>query len=188
MTKSELLTRAEVGMNALKQSDKWEEVKEKCQPYLKLTVDKEAFMTEERLIQIYTQLNGEKGTRRITDDVVPCRRVPKASELEHFMSHFMSQMKISRQMFHPIEYAAICHKRLLEICPFEKNNEGVADFVLNLLLVQGGFMPIDWAHMDVMAYEKALKDAQHPSSPKIDGLIMLITENIINEENRLLCQ
>ena len=37
-------------------------------------------------------------------------------------------------------------------------------------------------------YEKALKDAQHPSSPKIDGLIMLITENIINEENRLLCQ
>lgn len=186
MTKSELLTKVEAGMAALKQSAKWAEAYESCKPYLEMISDKDAFITEALLMKLYAYLTGESGKVRTVDEVLPPRKVPKASELDHFMTHFISQMRISRQMFHPIEYAAICHKRLLEICPFEKKNELVADYILDLLLVQGGFLPMDKAQIDRMAYEAALKKAQHPSMPEIDELIVLIAQNISSKINGLL--
>ena len=101
---------------------------------------------------------------------------PKASELQRLIGHFISQLQISRQMFHPIEYATICHKRILELYPFEDKNEEVAFLVLNVLLAQVGFKPIVMSEEKRIQYLKLLKAAQHPSHPDIDGLITFIAK------------
>ncbi len=107
---------------------------------------------------------------------------PAPDELEHLMSHFISQMQISRQMFHPIEFAAICHKRILEICPFKEYNEEVAMAVMNLILVHQGYEMITSFKDQEGEYLRTLELAQHPSSPDIDGFIYFIAQCVVKVE------
>lgn len=151
-----------------------------------LESQKEDMLTEDCLKQFH-QVIGGTGCYR-TDcfkgekfGVVP----PEASELPRLMRHFISQLQISRQMFHPIEYASICHKRILELCPFEDKNEEVAFLVLNLLLSQAGYLPIAIQKEDRNTYLKVLRGAQHPSAPNIDAFITFIAQCEVDAQKKL---
>lgn len=106
---------------------------------------------------------------------------PAPEDLDHYMKHFIGQMNISRQMFHPIEFAAICHKRVLEIYPFKEGNEAVAMLVLNLILLGNGYERIQSFKEQQDDYLEKLIKAQHPSQPDIDGFITFIIECILQE-------
>lgn len=142
-----------------------------------LQTDSKKMLTEESLKEMH-QLLGGTGQYRTGDfkskpiGIKP----PKASELARLMGHFISQLQISRQMFHPIEYAAICHKRILELYPFEDKNEEVAFLVLNILLIQAGYQSITLEETQKPEYIQKLQLAQHPSHPDIDGFITFIAE------------
>lgn len=151
-----------------------------------LESQKEAMLTEGCLKQFH-QMIGGTGQYRAEDfkgekyGVTPA----EASELPRLMGHFISQLQISRQMFHPIEYASICHKRILELCPFENKNEEVAFLVLNLLLSQAGYMPIAIQQEERSTYLKVLQNAQHPSAPDIDTFITFIAECEVRAQEKL---
>ena len=107
---------------------------------------------------------------------------PAPEELEHLMSHFIGQMQISRQMFHPIEFAAICHKRVMEICPFKEGNEEVAMLLMNLILVHHGYEMITSFKAQEENYLSTLEAAQHPSHPDIDRFITFIAQCVVKIE------
>lgn len=139
--------------------------------------DSNTMLTEESLKEMHKLLGGT-GVYRTGDlqskpiGIMP----PEAGELPRLMGHFISQLQISRQMFHPIEYATICHKRILELYPFKDKNEEVAFLVLNVLLMQGGYQSITIEETQRVQYISKLQKAQHPSHPDIDGFITFITE------------
>lgn len=113
---------------------------------------------------------------------------PAPGDLDHYMKHFMGQMQISRQMFHPIEFAAICYKRILEICPFETGNEAVALLVLNLLLIGNGYEGIASFKDRELDYWSKLIKAQHPSQPDIDGFIAFVANYVVDIEKEKCCK
>lgn len=145
--------------------------------FIEICIEKDELLTEALLEQIHKYLGGN-GLYRI-HSVKSSRGdgfLPGGAELKRLMGHFMSQLQISKQMFHPIEYAAICHKRLLELSPFEDRNEEVAFMVMNLLLVQAGYKAIAISKAQETEYKSKLSAAQHPSQPEIDEFIAFIAE------------
>lgn len=139
--------------------------------------DQTTMLTEESLKAMHKLLGGTGKYRvgNLKSEPIGIKP-PEASELERLMGHFISQLQISRQMFHPIEYATICHKRILELYPFEDKNEEVAFLLLNVLLMQRGYQPIALEETQKEAYRSKLQAAQHPSHPDIDEFITFIAE------------
>ncbi len=105
---------------------------------------------------------------------------PPPSEIEHFMHHFMNQMETSHIMFHPVEFAIIAYKRLLDIFPFESHNEETAVLFMNLLLAQGGY-PIADDPSKLDGYEKAMEQARTMPFPDTDSLVKLVAETLKKE-------
>lgn len=48
---------------------------------------------------------------------------PAPEEVPHLMEHFINQIQNSKKLMHPIEFASICHKRLVDIHPFKDGME-----------------------------------------------------------------
>lgn len=108
---------------------------------------------------------------------------PAPDEIHHFMEHFINQMKTSRIMFHPVEFAAIAYKRLLDICPFKTNNEETAAMFLNLLLAREGY-PIVNQPSDLPGYEEVMKQARTMPFPDTDPLVILIATAVLDISER----
>ena len=153
--------------------------------------DSKTMLTEESLKEMHMLLGGT-GVYRTEDlQSKPIGiKPPEAGELPRLMGHFISQLQISRQMFHPIEYATICHKRILELYPFKDKNEEVAFLLLNVLLMQGGYQPITIEETQRAEYISKLQAAQHPSHPDIDGFITFIVECEVRRQESIIdrCQ
>ena len=103
---------------------------------------------------------------------------PLPEDIAHFMKHFMNQMETSRIMFHPVEFAAIAYKRLLDICPFEGHNEETASLFLNLLLARDGY-PVVKRPSSLPGYEEAMEKARIMPFPDTDPLTILIATAIL---------
>lgn len=159
-----------------KLADEYKETQDR-KSLFNLENDEAAVLTEESLKQFHQILGGTGKYRTDKMQTTPIGTVlAPVEELSHLIGHFISQLQISRQMFHPIEYATICHKRILELYPFEDKNEEVAFLVLNLLLTQSGYKAIVIGETEKEEYRKLLRAAQHPSHPSIDEFITFIAE------------
>lgn len=124
---------------------------------------------------LYEQTNPDlAGFYRTTDNVIDnCwHTIPPADEIEHFMEHFMSQLELSKPLMHPIEYAAIAHKRLDDISPFSLGNRQISLSLLNLILLAGGYGVTILLPAENGAYEQAMRTArtQYDTQP-LTGLI-----------------
>ena len=119
-----------------------------------------------------------------TSDALPLgegHTPPEAKDIAHFMHHFMNQLETSYIMFHPVEFAAIAYKRLLDIFPFASHNEETATLFLNLLLASEGYPVIDSpSHLD--GYEKAMEQARIMPFPDTNPLTILIANAIIAKQ------
>lgn len=90
----------------------------------------------------YQKLDAEKAGRyRMTQvyisgtDYIP----PSPEEVPQLMSHMVDQIRSSRTTLHPIELAAMAHKRLVDIHPFVDGNGRTARLLMNLILVNAGY-------------------------------------------------
>lgn len=64
---------------------------------------------------------------------------PGPDEIPHLMSHLADQIHSSQFALHPVELAAMAHKRLMDIQPFTDGNGIIARLLMNLLLVHAGY-------------------------------------------------
>ncbi len=64
---------------------------------------------------------------------------PAPEEVPVLMNHLTDQLHSSQTVLHPIELAAMAHKRLVDIHPFIDGNGRTARLLMNLILVNAGY-------------------------------------------------
>ncbi|WP_276819189.1 Fic family protein [Mailhella massiliensis] len=67
-------------------------------------------------------------------------KFPSPEEVPALMKEFVEQAPRWREMYHPVEYAARLHQRLVAIHPFVDGNGRVARLLMNLALLQSGHL------------------------------------------------
>jgi len=119
-----------------------------------------------RTIQVYIS-----GT-----DYIP----PSPEDVQQLMSHMTDQIHSSRTTLHPIELAAMAHKRLVDIHPFVDGNGRTARLLMNLILVNAGYgvvsIPPIWRneYINALSASRRLND--------MDPFLKLIAECVIESE------
>ena len=101
-----------------------------------------------------------------------------AQEINHFMEHFMSQMHYSKNWMHEIEFAAMSHKRIIDIQPFRQHNTFMAFWLLNRILLSCGYPPVVMTSESFEQYKQAYFATRSMHDPDIDGFIEMIANNI----------
>jgi Fic family protein len=156
---------------------------------LSLAKAEELTITEDIIKRIhylfYQRLNPEEAGQyrksRIT--IAGSRHLPpKPEEVAHLMEHFINQMQSSKPFMHPIEFAAICHKRLLDIQPFQDGNDRIARLFMNLILVREGYGVTMISPELGNEYTKAIMLSQQMDHLDIDTLIEFIAERVIEAQ------
>lgn len=107
---------------------------------------------------------------------------PNPEEVPNLMDHFINQMKSSKKLLHPIEFAALCHKRLVDIHPFKDGNGRTARLLMNLILVNAGYGVTSIPPVLRNDYINALVMSQRIDNPDIDEFIKFIAECVIETE------
>lgn len=103
---------------------------------------------------------------------------PSWEEVPHFMEHYLNQINTSKGIFSPIEYAVLCHKRFLDICPFSNFNLQTSYYILNYFLLSE--QKICFLPPNKKTYLNALTKAQHPTSPNTELLLQYISDNCLD--------
>jgi Fic family protein len=107
---------------------------------------------------------------------------PKPEDVPHLMEHFINQMQSSKRFMHPVEFAALCHKRFVDIHPFKDGNGRTARLLMNLILVNAGY-GVTLIPPDLRSeYIDALVLSQRANNPNVDALIEFIAGCVIESE------
>lgn len=88
---------------------------------------------------------------------------PLPEEIPQFMKHLADQIHSSHTTLHPIELAAMAHKRLIDIHPFIDGNGNTARLLMNLILVNAGYAITSIPLMKQNDYINALSIARKQS-------------------------
>lgn len=105
---------------------------------------------------------------------------PAPDEVPRLMEHLVNQILSSRTTLHPIELAAMAHKRLADIHPFIDGNGRTARLLMNLILVNSGYgvvsIPPIWRndYINALSVSNRLND--------MDAFSKLIAECVIETE------
>lgn len=67
-------------------------------------------------------------------------KFPSPEEVPTLMEEFVEQAPRWKEQYHPVEYAARLHQRLVAIHPFVDGNGRVARLLMNLVLLQSGHL------------------------------------------------
>jgi|GEM_PF-1122444 len=146
-------------------------------------------INEDMIRQMYTSLiEGtdliQTGSYRITTaDTLGIKAIPpSAEEIDSLISHFIHQIETSKMMFHPIEFAAMCHKRIIDIQPFPIGNGHIARLLMNLILVQEGYGVVIIPPRAREEYFNAIIASRRPNTPDIDTLLQFIAKSMIDTQ------
>lgn len=91
---------------------------------------------------------------------------PSPDDIPQLMKHLVNQIHSSRAILHPIELAAMAHKRLVDIHPFVDGNGRTAWLLMNLILVNAGYVvvsiPSDWRndYIDTLSASRQSNDME----------------------------
>ena len=91
---------------------------------------------------------------------------PSAEDIPQLMKHLTDQIHSSRSTLHPIELAAMAHKRLVDIHPFVDGNGRTARLLMNLILVNAGYgvvsIPPIWRndYINALSASRRLNDME----------------------------
>ena len=65
---------------------------------------------------------------------------PSPGKIPKLMSEFTQKIPLLKEKYHPVEYAALLHKDLVTIHPFVDGNGRTARLLMNLALLQSGYV------------------------------------------------
>lgn len=110
-----------------------------------LTKSKE--ITEKNILKLhylfYKHIDEEKaGKYRKTKVIITGTEFlpPAAGEVPGLMKEFYANIPEMRNKYHPVEFAAMLHKELVTIHPFVDGNGRTARLLMNLALLQDGYV------------------------------------------------
>lgn len=107
-------------------------------------------LTEKDILTFHTLLEGSldnnalPGTYRNVPAFVSGSDRPflRHQDIQSEMDKLFDFMKEKRNIFHPVEFGAILHKKLIAIHPFADGNGRVTRLAMNTSLIQKGFLPV----------------------------------------------
>jgi Fic family protein len=103
-------------------------------------------------------------------------------ELDHLMEHFINQMNSSKRLLHPLEYAAICHKRVIDIHPFLEGTGHIARFLMFMILENEGYGITLIPSNKREEYIHSLMTSHREKNPDFDVFNKFIAECVIESE------
>ncbi|MDR0465992.1 MAG: Fic family protein [Deltaproteobacteria bacterium] len=86
---------------------------------------------------------------------------PHPDEIPSKMDDFEQWMQSEIGTLHTVEYAVLLHKRLVTIHPFEDGNGRISRLVMNVVLIQNGYLPIIVPPPLRIEYIDALKESHN---------------------------
>lgn len=105
---------------------------------------------------------------------------PSPEDIPQLMKHLADQIHSSRSTLHPIELAAMVHKRLVDIHPFVDGNGRTARLLMNLVLVNAGYGVMSIPPILRNDYINALSASRRLND--MEPFCKLITECVIETE------
>lgn len=128
-------------------------------------VQEKQSITVQNIIEIHRRVLGhahpfEAGQFRSTQVFVGNHVPPHPTDVDRFMAEFdfwLSSPTIHN--YHPIEFAALAHYRLVYIHPFTDGNGRTARLLMNLILMRAGFPPVTIKVSERHDYYACLQDA-----------------------------
>ncbi len=128
-------------------------------------VDRVGEITLKDILEIHKRVIGyvdpvEAGMMRRTQVFVGDYVPPHPSHIEVLMTKFISWLNTPENVeFHPINFAALAHYKLVYIHPFIDGNGRTSRLLMNLILMQSGFPPVIIRKQDRLPYYKHLVTA-----------------------------
>lgn len=105
-----------------------------------LTITEDVIRNLHRLF--YQKVNADQAGsyRTIQVYISGTEYIPPAPEdVPRLMAHLADQIHFSQSTLHPVELAAMAHKRFVDIHPFTDGNGRTARLLMNLILVNKGY-------------------------------------------------
>lgn len=105
---------------------------------------------------------------------------PAPEEVPRLPNHLTDQIHSSKYALHPIELAAMTHKRLVDIHPFIHGNGRIARLLMNLILANTGYGVVSIPPIWRNEYINALSASRRQND--MDPFCKLIAECVIETE------
>ena len=101
---------------------------------------------------------------------------PEAKDVPQLMSEFVSELEFKKESMHPVLLSAFAHRRLVDIHPFVDGNGRTARLLMNLILVNKGYLIVSIPPILRIEYIEALRAAQRIKNPSDKAFVELIAE------------
>ncbi len=111
---------------------------------------------------------------RITGSQYP---TAKPENIRGEMAALLEWADTQREKIHPVEFAALLHKRFVFIHPFIDGNGRVARLLMNAALIQDGYLPAIIPPAKRRRYIDALETAHTDDKPFIDFIASQVLES-----------
>lgn len=102
--------------------------------------------------------------------------VTSSEKIQEQMNQLDEWMLKERERLHPVEFAAQLHKRFVFIHPFEDGNGRVARLIMNLALLQDGYLPAIVPPVLRREYIQLLEKAHTDDEPFVNFIAQRIVE------------
>ncbi len=144
-------------------------------------------ITEETILNLhrlfYQKVNADEAGsyRTIQVYISGTEYIPPApQDVPRLMKHLADQIHFSQSTLHPVELAAMAHKRLVDIHPFINGNGRTARLLMNLILVSRGYGVVSIPPVLRNDYISALSASRHLND--MEPFSKLIAECVIETE------
>ncbi|SHE60495.1 Fic/DOC family protein [Tissierella praeacuta DSM 18095] len=97
--------------------------------------------------------------------------VSKVEDIQSEIDELCKWIKTERKKYHPVEFAAILHKKFVFIHPFKDGNGRVARLLMNTALIQDGYLPALIPPILRSEYISLLEKAHEDDGPFINFII-----------------
>ncbi|NLY47226.1 MAG: Fic family protein [Tissierella sp.] len=97
--------------------------------------------------------------------------VTKKENIQSEINDLCEWIKTERKQYHPVEFAALLHKKFVFIHPFKDGNGRVARLLMNTVLIQDGYLPALIPPILRSEYISLLEKAHEDDSPFIDFIV-----------------
>lgn len=134
---------------------------------------------------LYLNINaGEAGHYRTVSSAADLPYAqPSPDDIPRLMGHLADQILSSRTTLHPVELAAMAHKRLVDIYPFPHGNHRTARLLMNLILVNSGYCAVSIPSDRQKDYGRILTESRKTND--MEPLSILIAQCVISPTDSL---